>query len=704
MAIDAVFDEREPDDDFNGFARDPYADLATLRILKMTAITPLIAHEIERNPYFKALLGIFADKTGLTPGCAMQRIANCLASLPSQPETTELPLHRNIRALAEALRLNHAETEVLRFALLLHSSPILELALSLTKRPHGGDLYMCIARACDVPIGEVKAALSPRGTLHTSGLVQVDRNVRPERGIRACLDVMQRFSVVLHTDAFSPEDLLGQCAAIAPQSTLQVGDYQHLSSELTLVRHVLHGALEQRARGVNLLFWGPPGTGKTEFARLLGDLIGCTIREIVSDDAEGDAVVPHHRGTILGVAQRLLDDRHDTVLVFDEMEDEMSERSFQAMRGSTHGKAWLNRLMETNPVPTIWITNDAEHLDAAILRRFSLAVKFAVPPAKARKRIIAQHFEGLKIGEALIDQLAAFEDLPPACIAQAARVARLLPRRGSVAAGEAVRKVISGASDILQLTAKKQPKRTDELPYSLRHVNADADLAELVRQIKRCRSARLCLYGLPGTGKSEFGRELARRLGRRLLVRRASDILGPYVGQTEQNIARTFREAAAQDAVLLIDEADSLIYSRADAMRSWERTMVNEFLSQMEDFAGVLVCSTNLPDALDEAAARRFDLQIRFNPMQPEQAWALYRAVLKHKGVVVPRGEAAANQKRRIKALSGLTQGDFAKAIRAGRLSGGVKRPGDLCAALERVVVSKDASHTRRGIGFLYTE
>ena len=79
-----------------------------------------------------------------------------------------------------------------------------------------------------------------------------------------------------------------------------------------------------------------------------------------------------------------------------------------------------------------------------------------------------------------------------------------------------------------------------------------------------------------------------------LLVRRASDLLSMFVGEVEKNIARAFREAEDDGALLLIDEVDSFLQDRRGAQRSWEVTQVNEMLTQMEGFAGVFIASTNL--------------------------------------------------------------------------------------------------------------
>ena len=108
------------------------------------------------------------------------------------------------------------------------------------------------------------------------------------------------------------------------------------------------------------------------------------------------------------------------------------------------------------------------------------------------------------------------------------------------------------------------------------------------------------------------------------MVRRASDLLSCWVGATEQNIARAFEEARKDDAVLLIDEADSFLQDRRGAGHSWEVTQVNEVLTQMENFEGVFIATTNLIKTLDQAALRRFDMKLLFKPLTARQSRELF--------------------------------------------------------------------------------
>jgi len=154
-----------------------------------------------------------------------------------------------------------------------------------------------------------------------------------------------------------------------------------------------------------------------------------------------------------------------------------------------------------------------------------------------------------------------------------------------------------------------------------------------------------------------------------------------------------FQQAEADGAVLLLDEADSLLRERAGAQRSWEVTQVNEMLTQMEAFNGIFVASTNLMDTLDAASLRRFDARIRLGYLGPAQAWCLFEALAGRLGIAAPD-----ELRKALAGLAVLTPGDFAAEARRCRLD----RPrdaGDLLARLRAVCEAKPGVG-RRAIGF----
>ena len=99
------------------------------------------------------------------------------------------------------------------------------------------------------------------------------------------------------------------------------------------------------------------------------------------------------RFTAYVIAQRLLKSRHDALILFDEAEDAFGDEDNPLLRffGARPGgreKGWTNRLLEDNPVPAIWVTNDVEIMDPAFLRRFLLPVEFTTPPRSVRRKMV----------------------------------------------------------------------------------------------------------------------------------------------------------------------------------------------------------------------------------------------------------------------------------------------------------------------------
>jgi SpoVK/Ycf46/Vps4 family AAA+-type ATPase len=199
--------------------------------------------------------------------------------------------------------------------------------------------------------------------------------------------------------------------------------------------------------------------------------------------------------------------------------------------------------------------------------------------------------------------------------------------------------------------------------YRLDILNTDCNIADVCDGLREHGEGRLCLYGPPGTGKSAFGRYLAEAMDRPLMMRRASDILSPYVGVAEKNMARMFRDAAQENAVLLLDEADTFLRDRNGATRSWEVSEVNEMLTQMESFEGIFIASTNLMGSLDAAALRRFDMKVKFEYLKPEQAWQLFLDTAAKLQLEVSETDCSKLSKLRL-----LTPGDFANVVRQSRL------------------------------------
>ena len=219
-------------------------------------------------------------------------------------------------------------------------------------------------------------------------------------------------------------------------------------------------------------------------------------------------------------------------------------------------------------------------------------------------------------------------------------------------------------------------------------------LEGLLSSLRKRARGRFCLYGPPGTGKSEFVRWLAQQLNTPLLLKRASDLLSAWVGGNEKNIARAFEQARRDGAILLIDEVDTFLQPRENAVRGWEASMVNEMLTQMESFQGMLFATTNLMQGMDAAAMRRFDMKINLRPPRGDQLHALLTHVSAQLGIDVPPIDRCS----RLSSL-GITPGDVAAVTRRCEFSP-VTTSEQLCQALEAEASFKPNRGTS-SIGFL---
>jgi len=268
-----------------------------------------------------------------------------------------------------------------------------------------------------------------------------------------------------------------------------------------------------------------------------------------------------------------------------------------------------------------------------------------------RLNIVRSRLADTPVSEPFMQRLSEHEELSPAQVAKAATVLHGMACGDRKAAENVLEKVLGNSAKAMgqKPLVKKDAHATH---YSLDYLNANVDLPRLVEGLQRSKRGNLCFYGAPGTGKTALAGYIAKQLDKPLLSKRASDILGMYVGQSEQNIARMFEQARSEDAVLVLDEADSLLRDRRGAKQSWEVTQVNELLVQMENFDGLFICSTNLMDDLDQASLRRFAIKVEFDYLKPDQAIKM----LDQESV----GELSPEDTRSIAMLSNLAPGDFA--------------------------------------------
>jgi ATP-dependent 26S proteasome regulatory subunit len=131
-------------------------------------------------------------------------------------------------------------------------------------------------------------------------------------------------------------------------------------------------------------------------------------------------------------------------------------------------------------------------------------------------------------------------------------------------------------------------------------------------------------YGPSGTGKTTAAEIIAHDLNLDLYRVDLSQVSSKYIGETEKNLKKVFAAAESSGAVLLFDEADSIIGKRSevkDARDRYANQEVGYLLQAMENYSGLAILTTNLPNSLDTAFMRRIRFSIRFEfPTAEERA------------------------------------------------------------------------------------
>ena len=616
--------------------------------------------------------GLKSDIEQLGVHVALTKLIHALKQYRDQLPEEDTTLKANLRLLQQALNLAAMETDFLALAIQINThEQVHRMAGKIDDDVLGaaGGHVPLLAATLEVSTDALQQLLRQDSPLIASGLLTL--NIEQHSVLNDLDDILdilpglERLAYERFTD--QPSLMTIWLRRLEP-SELTEADFPHLAAPLSFVRRYLSLQSQRRLPGINLLLHGEPGTGKTQLANLLSYAAGLTPYGVQTLYEEQP--LPRRRNErkqdrfqAYRLAQQLLKNQPNALLVFDEAEDVFSSNTLLTLLGgkaqSNDGrKAWVNEQLESNPVPTIWITNHVSQIDPAYLRRFDFIQEVPVPPTRVRTRIIQRHWQPFNLPDSLIDQLAEYADIPPALYAKAARVVKALDLVGEDVT-QALLQQINDWRSVHNRPPVRIKSQPDQLPYDIDLINAEPSAPFILRMLQRAQQASICFHGEPGTGKTAFAHHLAKELDKPLMLRRVSDLVSPYVGETEQNLARVFREAEREQAILFLDEGDSFLRDRSLAHHSWEVTQTNELLTQMEHYDGIFILATNRLDNLDPAAMRRFDFHVHFKSLTLEQKWRLFRTI-------VP--QAGEKHRSRLDEMI-LNLGHFAKAWRQIRLA-----------------------------------
>ncbi len=386
-----------------------------------------------------------------------------------------------------------------------------------------------------------------------------------------------------------------------------------------------------------MLFYGPPGTGKTMTAHAIAKHLGSKVLNVdiptFMAHREADRFLP-------GIFREAK--LQNALVFFDECEILFKDRQ----SGSLLTTMLLTELERFDGV-AVFATNLPETLDEAFLRRVMLRIKFPEPDIQSRAAIWKSLLpKSAPLAPDLdLESLATRFEMTGGYIKNAVlmAVARAIQKNpdqplitNEILDEAAAGQLVSFATDDMNnskvrlkdvVLPEKQLKIVSSILASHRH------LPTILRRWKAGGASQeggivALLYGPPGTGKTMCAEAIAGEINRPLYIVRTSTILSKYVGESEKNLNDMFQKAKAQQAVLFLDEADSLLGARQQNDQRHDRSLVNLLLSLIERHKGIVLLATNHADFLDEALRRRITHQIPFERPDEKLRKTLWQKLL----------------------------------------------------------------------------
>ena len=564
-------------------------------------------------------------------------------------------LEKNLKKLKKIFTLSEEEAQVVTFFFILsaydQSEDFFTRHLECTK--FSGRKYL--KNILEMDHDTLNQILN--GTLVKTGMLEIDKyNIELNQKIICALQGPPERKI---SDTFYSN---------IPKKTIPM-DYHLIGSKK--VDHAVNILSKKSDTPTHILLYGPPGTGKTSFAYGLSKLLQTPAYEI----AKWESNQSRDRRTAIVACLGMTNGGAGSLLIVDEADNILNTRFSWFNRGETQDKGWLNQLLDEPGVRMIWITNDIEGIEKSVLRRFSFSMKFK--PFNRQQRIhlwnnvVSRNRCKAFFSDESIAALAKKHNASPGAIDLAIKKALEVKPRSKKSIHHALNLGLEAHQTLFKLDKKPVQQNNIESAYSLDGLNINGELPSLFLQLNRfdeylrkgsqkdVRNLNLLFYGPPGTGKSELARYIAQHLDREIICKRPSDLLDPYVGVAEKNIRHAFEQAEQEGAVLVLDEVDSVLFPRESAVRSWEISFTNEFLTQMERFTGILICTTNRLAGMDTASIRRFNQKLGFDYLLPEGNKIFYQKLLQR---LVNEPIEQITETALLK-LSNLSPGDF-KTVR----------------------------------------
>lgn len=416
----------------------------------------------------------------------------------------------------------------------------------------------------------------------------------------------------------------------------------------------------------SLMIWGAKAIDKISVAyKVINGRFGWVL-----NNTKKDGLLPMH----VVLAQRLIQSVDaSAILVIPEAAEVLGKNTIDVQFFGLNLKEEVDEQLSksekemilNSPIDTVWIAHSVKRINQAAAASFMYHLEVKAGSRIERMNRIDNILSTLNLSDDTKRELSKFNSLTEKQLRNALDGSKVLP---SELQESFILSAISASARALDLRAK-DPIRKPVTKYSLEYIHTAGRMSpeRLIKSLRHTNSGSMCFFGLPGTGKTQFAEYIATELEKPIIMKRGSDLLDKYVGETEKRIAAMFDEAEDESAILFLDEADSFLRNRSMSRESWEVTRVNELLQKMERFSGIFICATNLFAHLDTAALRRFTFKMEFLPLTEHQRVKMFVGETNMDATNIDLLEKITEE---LVMMRNITPGDFATVKRQANLMG----------------------------------